>query len=131
MSKYSSAPSGRELSLYGLAGGGQVFGYSLIVGYLSYYSINVLLIDPKTVGLLLLVQGLWDVVNNPLAGLLLDRRRGKEKAPRFYENARFHCLSVRHCFSVARICCGASAQEQTRRSGILPWFGFFGRFYIP
>lgn len=81
MSKYSSAPSGRELSLYGLAGGGQVFGYSLIVGYLSYYSINVLLIDPKTVGLLLLVQGLWDVVNNPLAGLQLDRRRGKEKAP--------------------------------------------------
>ena len=81
MSKYSCAPSGRELSLYGLAGGGQVFGRSRIVGYLSYYSINVLLIDPKTVGLLLPVQELWDVVNSPIAGFLLDRRRGKEKAP--------------------------------------------------
>ncbi len=58
-----------------------MFGRSRIVGYLSYYSINVLLIDPKTVGLLLPVQELWDVVNSPIAGFLLDRRRGKEKAP--------------------------------------------------
>lgn len=81
MSKYSSAPSGRELSLYGLAGGGQVFGYSLIVGYLSYYSINVLLIDPKTVGLLLLVQGLWECGEQPACRASVRPAAGEGKSP--------------------------------------------------
>ena len=71
----------REANLYGLAGGGQIFGYTLIVNYLSYFYINVLLVDPKIVAVLLLAEGIWDAVNNPLAGLFLDRRKGMEKAP--------------------------------------------------
>lgn len=64
-----------EIAAYGIAGGGQVFGYSLVTGYLTYFYINVFHIDPRIVGLMLLIEGIWDVVNNPLAGILIDRTR--------------------------------------------------------
>lgn len=65
----------REIAAYGIAGGGQVFGYSLVTGYLTYFYINVFHIDPRIVGLMLFLEGVWDMVNNPLAGMLIDRTR--------------------------------------------------------
>lgn len=66
-----------EIAAYSLSGGGQVFGYELVTGYLTYFYINVFHIDPKLVGLMLLLEGIWDVVNNPLAGMVIDRTRTK------------------------------------------------------
>lgn len=67
----------REIAAYSLAGGGQNFCYALITGYLMYYYINVFHIDPRFVSAMLFLEGIWDIVNNPLAGLLIDRTRTK------------------------------------------------------
>lgn len=67
----------REIAAYSLAGGGQNFGYALVSGYLMYYYINVFHIDPKIVSVMLLLEGIWDIINNPLAGILIDRTRTK------------------------------------------------------
>lgn len=78
-----SLPDGRlvgngEVAAYGIAGGGQVFGYSLVTSYLMYFYINVFHIDPRVVGLMLFIEGIWDIVNNPLAGMVIDRTRTKQ-----------------------------------------------------
>lgn len=65
----------REIAAYSIAGGGQCFGYGLVTGYLMYFYINVFHIDPRVVGVMLFVEGIWDIVNNPLAGVLIDRTR--------------------------------------------------------
>lgn len=79
---HRSLPDGRlvgngEAAAYGFAGGGQVFGYSLVTGYLMYFYINVFHIDSRVVGLMLFIEGIWDIVNNPLAGMVIDRTRTK------------------------------------------------------
>lgn len=66
-----------EVAAYSVAGGGQNFCYALITGYLMYYYINVFHIDPRFVSIMLFVEGIWDIVNNPLAGILIDRTRTK------------------------------------------------------
>ncbi len=66
-----------EIAAYGIAGGGQNLAYGLITGYLMYYYVNVFHIDPRVVGLMLFVEGVWDVVNNPLAGMVIDRTRSR------------------------------------------------------
>ncbi len=66
-----------EALAFGFAGGGQNFFYALVTSYLMYYYINVFHIDAKIVGLMLLVVGLWDVVNNPLVGIIIDKTRTK------------------------------------------------------
>lgn len=66
-----------EVAAYSVAGGGQNFCYALITGYLMYYYINVFHIDPRFVSMMLFVEGIWDIVNNPLAGILIDRTRTK------------------------------------------------------
>lgn len=67
----------REIAAYSIAGGGQNFCYALITGYLMYYYINVFHIDPRFVSMMLFLEGIWDIVNNPLAGILIDRTRTK------------------------------------------------------
>ncbi len=67
-----------EALAFGFAGGGQNFFYALITSYLMYYYINVFHIDAKIVGLMLLVVGLWDIVNNPLVGIIIDKTRTKQ-----------------------------------------------------
>ncbi len=66
-----------EDAAYSLAGGGQNFCYALVTGYLMYYYINVFGIHPQIVSIMLLLEGIWDIVNNPLAGFLIDRTRTK------------------------------------------------------
>ncbi len=63
----------REIAVYSLAGGGQMLGYSLITEYIMYFYVNVFHVDPAVVGTVLFLEGLWDTVNNPLAGILIDR----------------------------------------------------------
>ena len=48
-----------------------------MTGYLMYYYINVFGIHPQIVSIMLLLEGIWDIVNNPLAGFLIDRTRTK------------------------------------------------------
>ena len=66
-----------EIAAYSLAGGGQNFCYALVTGYLMYYYINVFGIHPQIVSIMLLLEGIWDIVNNPLAGFLIEPVRGQ------------------------------------------------------
>lgn len=66
-----------EIAAYSAAGGGQNFNYALVTGYLMYYYINVFHIDPRFVSAMLFLEGIWDIINNPLAGVLIDRTRTK------------------------------------------------------
>ncbi len=66
-----------ELFAFSVAGGGQNFCYALITNYLMYYYINVFHIEAKTVGAMLLFAGIWDIINNPLAGIIIDKTRTK------------------------------------------------------
>lgn len=67
----------REIAAYAVAGGGQNFCYALITGYILYFYVNVFGVDSRVVGIMLLAEGIWDIVNNPLAGILIDRTRTK------------------------------------------------------
>lgn len=102
-----------EIAAYSLAGGGQNFCYALVTGYLMYYYINVFGIHPQIVSIMLLLEGIWDIVNNPLAGFLIDRTRTKwgKMVP---ISARFLCLwqHVRCCCFPGRYC---SARPLRRR----------------
>lgn len=66
-----------EIAAYSVAGVGQNICYALVTGYLMYFYINVFRIDPRAVGLMLFVEGIWDIVNNPLCGMVIDRTRTK------------------------------------------------------
>lgn len=72
-----SYASKKEILTYGIANGGQVFGYGLVASYLSYFYINVFQIDPKIVSAVFFIGGIWDILNNPLMGMVIDRKTDK------------------------------------------------------
>lgn len=75
------APEGyvpnRNLLCYSAALTGQNMAYAFVTGWLSYFMINILHIDPYYVGVITSVTKVWDSVNDPLMGALVDRHRFK------------------------------------------------------
>lgn len=67
-----------EIAAYSISGAGQNLSYALVTGYLMYFYINVFHIDARAVGLMLFVEGIWDIINNPLCGMIIDRTRTKQ-----------------------------------------------------
>lgn len=66
----------KENLAYGFANAGQVFGYNLVAGgYLSLFFTKVFGIPPKAVAMMILVLGIWDTINDPLMGGVIDRTR--------------------------------------------------------
>ena len=66
----------KETLSYGLANAGQVFGYNLIAGgYLSLFFTKVFEIPPAAVSTMILFLGIWDTVNDPLMGGIIDKTR--------------------------------------------------------
>lgn len=63
----------RELFAYGAALTGQNMDYNLVAGWMFYFCINVLKIDPIYVGTITLVSRAWDGFNDPIVGTLIDR----------------------------------------------------------
>ncbi len=61
-----------EIAAYSLAQGGRDF---TIKGYMSYFMLNVFQLDPAIMGLILFLEGFWDVVNDLVLGALVDRTR--------------------------------------------------------
>ncbi|MDE6470092.1 MAG: MFS transporter [Eubacterium sp.] len=64
----------RERLIYGISNGGQVIGYSLISSYLMYFYVNVFSVDARVISIIFLIGGIWDIINNPLIGTLIDRK---------------------------------------------------------
>lgn len=66
--------SKKETLIYGIANGGQVFGYSLVTSYLMYFYLNVFQINARIISAVFLIGGIWDIINNPLIGMFIDHK---------------------------------------------------------
>jgi sugar (glycoside-pentoside-hexuronide) transporter len=65
----------KETFFFGIANGGQVMSFSLITSYLTYFYVNIFNIDPKIVATMLFLEGIWDTINDPIMGSIVDRTR--------------------------------------------------------
>lgn len=74
-SEQRSHVTNREFILYGIANGGQCMSYNTLTSYLSYFFVNVFNIDARIVSTMLFLEGIWDTVNDPLMGTIVDKTR--------------------------------------------------------
>lgn len=88
----------KENLAYGFANAGQVFGYNLVAGgYLSLFFIKVFGIPEKAVATMIIILGIWDTINDPLIGGIIDRTRSR------YGKLRPYLLIVPFPLSVATV----------------------------
>ncbi len=64
----------RENLAYGFANAGQVFGYNLN-SYFSLFFTKVFAIPQWAVSRMILILGIWDTINDPMMGGIIDRTR--------------------------------------------------------
>lgn len=67
----------RELLSYSVALSGQNIAYALVSQWLFYFCTDVLFISPKNVGFLTSFTRIWDALNDPIVGNIIDRRKCK------------------------------------------------------
>lgn len=67
----------RRLFAYAAGIAGQNFHYQFINGWLFYFINNILKIDAKIVGYITGGSRLWDAINDPIVGVLIDRHTFK------------------------------------------------------
>lgn len=66
----------KENLAYGFANAGQVFGYNLVAGgYLSLFFTKVFGIPAPAVATMIIALGIWDTINDPIMGGIIDRTR--------------------------------------------------------
>ena len=65
----------KENVIYGIANGGQCLSYSFLTAYITYFFVNVFNIDSRIVATMLFMEGIWDAVNDPLMGTVVDKTR--------------------------------------------------------
>jgi len=81
-----STLSNRERRTYYMGGFGQGMIYSAMSNYISDFYLNVMRLNAVFVMLLMLLSRLWDAINDPIMGIIMDRvepKRGKMR-PYFY-----------------------------------------------
>ena len=62
----------KEMTSFCVAGLGQGMIYALMSSYISDYYLNVLQLTPMFVLLLMLLARVWDAINDPLMGMIVD-----------------------------------------------------------
>ena len=67
----------KELTAFCVAVLGQGMIYALMSSYISDYYLNVLQLTPMFVLLLMLLARVWDAINDPLMGMIVDRSKLK------------------------------------------------------
>lgn len=67
----------RELLSYSAALMGQNLTYGFVNNWLFYFCTDVLHISPSKVGFLTGFSRIWDAINDPIVGTLIDRRKPK------------------------------------------------------
>lgn len=65
----------KENVIFGIANGGQCLSFSVLTSYLTYFYVNIFNISPKIVATMLFLEGIWDTLNDPLMGTIVDRTR--------------------------------------------------------
>ena len=63
----------KEMMAFCVAAGGQGMIYAMMSSYISDYYLNVLQLAPMFVLLLMLLARVWDAINDPLMGMIVDR----------------------------------------------------------
>ncbi|MBQ3045718.1 MAG: MFS transporter [Clostridia bacterium] len=76
--------SKKELWMYALGAGGQGMIYAAMSGKISDYYTNVLQLPLMFVLILMLAARIWDAVNDPMMGMLVDRKSFKSGRMRPY-----------------------------------------------
>ena len=73
-----------EVRAYSIAALGQGLVYSCMSSYITDYYMNVLALDAMFVILLILLARVWDSINDPLMGMIVDRHQTKKGRLRPY-----------------------------------------------
>ena len=88
---------------YGCGDAGGLFTFSLMSAFFTRYCLNILGVSTEMLATLLLVWNVWDAVNDPLMGTLMDKafaknhdKRGKFR-PWILRATPYAC-GFRHCF---------------------------------
>ncbi len=100
--KSDALPAGKyvgkkELLMFSLGAGGQGMIYAMMSSYISDYYVNVLQLPLLFVLLLMLLARVWDAINDPLMGIIVDRKtlkRGKMKPYILYAAIPIAVLTV-------------------------------------
>ncbi|MBO5396427.1 MAG: MFS transporter [Clostridia bacterium] len=66
-----------EIFAYASGLAGQNLTYSYVSGWLRYFCINLLHMDPVKVGSVFTLSHVWDAINDPVIGAIVDRRNHK------------------------------------------------------
>lgn len=74
----------KESLAFGIGALGQGMIYAMMSSYISDYYLNVLQLTPMFVLLLMLLARVWDAINDPLMGMIVDRRTTKRGKMRPY-----------------------------------------------
>ena len=69
--------SKKEMWMYALGAGGQGMIYAMMSSYISDYYVNVLQLPLMFVLILMLGARVWDAINDPMMGMIVDRRSMK------------------------------------------------------
>ncbi len=67
----------KEFKIFTIAALGQNLVYSCMSSYVTDYYVNVLRLAPMFVMLLMLLARVWDAINDPLMGMIVDRHKTK------------------------------------------------------
>ena len=62
---------------YGCGDAGGLFTFSLMSAFFTRYCLNILGVSTKMLATLLLVWNVWDAVNDPMMGTLMDKAFAK------------------------------------------------------
>ncbi|MDD3946408.1 MAG: MFS transporter, partial [Clostridia bacterium] len=74
----------KEFWIYAVAAGGQGMIYAIMSSYISDFYLNVMGLTPIFVLLLMLLARVWDAVNDPIMGMVVDRYEGKRSKYKLY-----------------------------------------------
>ena len=87
----------KERWAFSIGAMGQGMIYAMMSSYISDYYLNVLQLAPMFVLLLMLLARVWDAINDPLMGIIVDRhttKRGKMKPYIIYASIPIGVLTI-------------------------------------
>lgn len=84
MEKQKNYVSKKEFWTYCIGAGGQGMVYGIMSSYISDFYLNVLQLSSIFVLFLMLLARVWDAINDPLMGILMDRAQPKQGKMRTY-----------------------------------------------